>query len=71
GVARGVLLVAVAFFVYDIVITGQEYTIVDESRSAAVFGRFTQSVQDQNPEEALGWITGQYESLVSSCGAGE
>ncbi|MEM8577525.1 MAG: CvpA family protein, partial [Pseudomonadota bacterium] len=47
GVARGVLLVAVAFFVYDIVITGQEYTIVDESRSAAVFGRFTQSVQDQ------------------------
>ena len=38
GVARGILLVVVAFFVYDTVITGQEFTIVDESRSAAVFG---------------------------------
>jgi len=71
GVARGILLVAIAFFVYDVVITGQEYTIVDESRSAAVFGRFTDNVQEQNPEEALGWITGQYESLVSSCSAPE
>ncbi len=69
GVARGVLLVAIAFFVYDTVITGQEYTIVDESRSAAVFGQFTGQIEDQNPEQALGWITQQYETLVSSCSA--
>ena len=68
GVARGILLVAIAFFVYDTVITGQEFTIVDESRSAAVFGRFTASIEDQNPEEALGWITRQYETLVGNCG---
>ncbi len=68
GVARGILLVAIAFFVYDTVITGQEFTIVDESRSAAVFGRFTTSIEDQNPEEALGWITRQYETLVGNCG---
>lgn len=68
GVARGVLLVAIAFFVYDTVITGQEFTIVDESRSAAVFGRFTGQIEDQNPEAALGWITRQYEALVGSCG---
>ncbi|WP_299587320.1 CvpA family protein [uncultured Tateyamaria sp.] len=67
GVARGVLLVAIAFFVYDTVITGQEFTIVDESRSAAVFGRFTGQIEDQNPEQALGWITRQYESLVGAC----
>ncbi|WP_415402624.1 CvpA family protein [Tateyamaria sp. SN3-11] len=67
GVARGVLLVAIAFFVYDTVITGQEFTIVDESRSAAVFGRFTGQIEEQNPEEALGWITQQYESLVGAC----
>ncbi|MEL7163858.1 MAG: CvpA family protein [Pseudomonadota bacterium] len=68
GVARGLLLVAIAFFVYDTVITGQEFTMVDESRSAAVFGRFTQNIEDQNPEQALGWITQQYEALVGSCG---
>ncbi|WP_147105936.1 CvpA family protein [Tateyamaria sp. syn59] len=67
GVARGILLVAIAFFVYDTVITGQEFTIVDESRSAAVFGRFTGQIEEQNPEEALGWITRQYESLVGVC----
>lgn len=68
GVARGILLVALAFFVYDTVITGQEFTIVDESRSAVVFGRFTSQIEEQNPEQALGWITSQYESLVGNCG---
>lgn len=68
GVARGILLVALGFFVYDTVITGQEFTIVDESRSAAVFGRLTGQIEEQNPEQALGWITSQYENLVSNCG---
>ena len=67
GVARGILLVVVAFFVYDTVITGQEFTIVDESRSAAVFGRFTDDIQDRKPEQALGWIPRQYEDLVGTC----
>ena len=71
GVVRGLLLVAIAFFVYDTVITGQEFTIVDESRSAAVFGRFTGDIQEQEPEQALGWITQQYENLVGSCGVVE
>ena len=67
GVARGVLLVVIAFFVYDVVMTGQDFSIVDESRSAEVFGRLTGSIEDQNPEQALGWITQQYESLVGAC----
>jgi membrane protein required for colicin V production len=69
GVVRGLLLVAIAFFVYDTVITGQESTMVDESRSAAVFGRFTVYIQEQEPEQALGWITARYENLVGTCGA--
>lgn len=68
GVARGVLLVAIAFFVYDTVITGQQFTIVDESRSAVVFGRFTGQIEDRDPEAALGWITSRYEALVGTCG---
>lgn len=71
GVLRGILLVAIAFFVYDTVITGQNFTIVDESRAAQVFSRFTGRIEEQNPEQALGWITQQYEGLVGSCGASQ
>lgn len=67
GVARGILLVAVAFFVYDTVMTGQQFTIVDESRSAQVFARMTGKIEEQNPEAALGWVTQQYEDLVGTC----
>ena len=55
------------FFVYDMVITTQDIAMVDQSRSAAVFSRFTDNIQDQNPEEALGWITRQYETLIGTC----
>ncbi|WP_281994534.1 CvpA family protein [Ruegeria faecimaris] len=68
GIARGILLVAIAFFVYDTVMTGQSYTIVDESRSAKVFEQFSDKIEEQNPEAALGWVTSQYEELVASCG---
>lgn len=67
GVARGILLVAIAFFVYDTVMTGQNFTIVDESRSAQVFAQMTGKIEEQNPEQALGWVTQQYETLVGTC----
>ena len=67
GVARGVLLVAIAFFVYQTVITAQGIPMIDNSRSAAVFAQFTDRIEEQNPEAALGWITTQYEELVGVC----
>ncbi|WP_238366186.1 CvpA family protein [Mesobacterium pallidum] len=67
GVARGILLVAVAFFAYETMITSQTFTIVDESRSAQVFGRITGQIEDRDPEQALGWVTRQYVELVSVC----
>lgn len=67
GVARGILLVAIAFFIYDAVITTATFTIVDESRSAQVFTRLSEQIQNRDPEQALGWITGQYEQLVGVC----
>ncbi len=67
GVARGILLIAIAFFIYENVVTGQNFTIVDESRSALVFERLTGQIAEQSPDEALGWITTQYEQLVGAC----
>ncbi|WP_299670983.1 CvpA family protein [uncultured Roseobacter sp.] len=69
GVARGILLVAIAFFVYDTVVTGESYTVVDESRSAVVFAQVSDRIQTSEPEQALGWITQQYETLVGNCSA--
>jgi membrane protein required for colicin V production len=69
GVARGILLVAVAFFVYQVVVTSQDIAMIDDSRSAVVFSRFTGQIEEQNPEQALGWITAQYEALVGVCDA--
>ncbi|MFP7672741.1 CvpA family protein [Marivita sp. S0852] len=69
GVARGILLVAIAFFVYEVVIASQDIAMIDDSRSAVVFSRFTDQIENQNPEQALGWITAQYEALVSVCDA--
>lgn len=69
GVARGILLVAIAFFVYGTVVTGQSVAMVDDSRSAKVFGNISSQIEKKNPEQALGWITQQYEQLVGTCGA--
>jgi membrane protein required for colicin V production len=71
GVVRGILLVAIAFFVYSTVITAQEITMVDDSRSAKVFGQFTGQIEDRDPEQALGWIQQRYEELVGACGSTE
>ncbi|MDF9303109.1 CvpA family protein [Tritonibacter mobilis] len=68
GVLRGILLVVIGFFVYNVIMTGQSFTIVDESRSAAVFNQVIGKVEEQNPEQALGWVTQKYEELIVSCG---
>ncbi|NQY59862.1 CvpA family protein [Cognatishimia activa] len=67
GVLRGILLVAIAFFVYETVMVNQSIDMVDQSRSAQVFSRMTQQIEDRDPQQALGWITTQYEQLVGSC----
>ena len=69
GVFRGVLLVAVAFFVYQTVLAGQNIAMVENSRASAVFARVTDQIAEQDPEAALGWVTQQYEQLVGTCGA--
>ncbi|MCH2250708.1 MAG: CvpA family protein, partial [Cognatishimia sp.] len=54
GVLRGILLVAIAFFVYETVMVNQSIDMVDQSRSAQVFSRMTQQIEDRDPQQALG-----------------
>ena len=69
GVGRGIVLVAITFFIYFTVMPNQDITALETSRSAAVFERYVDDVKDQNPEAALGWVRAQYDQLVGSCGA--
>ncbi len=69
GVARGILLVAVAFIVYDRVMASQPVPMVDGSRSAQVFQRMSGQLNEQIPQDAPGWVVSRYDQLVRSCPA--
>lgn len=69
GVARGILLVAIAFIVYDRVMTTQDVPMVENSRSAQVFERMRGQMDDQIPTDAPGWIVTRYEQMVMGCTA--
>lgn len=67
GVARGVLLVAIALVVYDRVMVSDAIAMVDDSRTAKVFARTQDKIDESIPDDAPGWIVARYETLVSTC----
>ena len=67
GVARGILLVAIAFIIYDRVMPTQPVPMVENSRSSSVFERMRGQMDEQIPADAPGWIVARYEQLVRSC----
>jgi len=68
GVARGLLLVGVALVVYDRVITDQAIPMIDDSRTARIFAKMQDKINDSIPEDAPGWIVSRYEQLIGECG---
>jgi membrane protein required for colicin V production len=62
-----VLLVAVAFIVYDRAVAANSIPMVDESRSAKVFAQFQQKIDENIPQDAPGWIVQRYNELTSVC----
>lgn len=68
GVARGVLLVAVALIVYDIAIGGGDgFPQVEDSQSKVVLADFKTRLEAMIPEDAPGWVAQQYEKLTGAC----
>lgn len=68
GVARGVLLVAIALMVYDRVMGDDEgFAMVDESRSLAIFGGVQERLAEALPENAPEWLAAQYDELTRNC----
>ncbi len=69
GVARGVILVAVAFIVYDRAVAANTVPMVDNSRSAKVFANFQANIDENIPADAPGWIVARYNDLTAECAA--
>ena len=67
GVARGVLLIAVAFFVYDKASLTSSVAMVDDSRSAKVYASFQDKITASVPNNVPNWIIGRYTDLTSVC----
>ncbi|MEM1129587.1 MAG: CvpA family protein [Pseudomonadota bacterium] len=70
GALRGILLVIVAFIVYDRVVVADTVPWVEQSRTAQVFEGVRADLESQVPEDAPGWVVARYEELVGSCGEG-
>ncbi|SOB99617.1 CvpA family protein [Rhodobacter maris] len=68
GVARGVILIAAAFIVYDRLVSAEAIPVVDNSRSAKVFMSMSDKLDQSMPEDAPAWIVGRYNALVAKCG---
>lgn len=69
GVVRGVVLVLVAFLVYDRALSGTQVEMIDSSRSAKVFATFQDRVNSAVPDGAPDWIVSRYNDLTKSCAA--
>jgi len=70
GAARGVLLIAIAFIVYDRVLSDQAIPMIDDSRTALVFANFQANIDENIPTDAPGWIVDRYNDLTNVCAAG-
>lgn len=67
GVLRGVLLIAVAFIVYDRALANASVPMIDNSRTAKVFANFQASIDAAIPTDAPGWIVARYNDLTAIC----
>ncbi len=70
GVARGALLVAVAFILYDrIVPEDQGMAMVNDSKSRIIMASTQTQLEEMIPTEAPSYILGKYSELTQGCSA--
>lgn len=67
GVLRGIVLVGVAFLVYDRAVSANAVPMVDESRSAKIFASFQANIDAAVPDDAPNWILSRYNDLTAAC----
>jgi len=69
GALRGILQVGVALLIYDRVMPDGSTAMIDQSRSAQIFGAFLGNLDSAVPNEAPSWLVSRYAELTATCGA--
>lgn len=69
GVARGILIIAIAFLVYDRVNGDREIAMVDNSRSAVIFDRVSANLNATVPQDVPTWLQARFDQFTASCTA--
>ena len=69
GVARGILIVAIAFLVYDRVIGERAVPMVENSRSAAIFDRMSGQLNQSMPQDVPTWLQARFDQFTAACNA--
>ena len=68
GVARGVLLVLIAFLVYERVLGGEGgFAQVDASHSRSLTTGLEETLAERVPQDLPGWVGSRYEDLTRNC----
>lgn len=69
GVARGVLLLAVAYLIYDRLSGGGEtWGPLADAASKTIFDEAARLIGENLPEEIPGWFGGRVDALMAHCG---
>ena len=68
GALRGIVLIGVAFLVYDRALASNAMPIVDDSRSAKIFASFQGKLDTGVPSDAPDWLVSRYAQLTATCG---
>ncbi|MFM2391147.1 MAG: hypothetical protein RLZZ437_2702 [Pseudomonadota bacterium] len=69
GVLRGVVLVLIAFVVFDRAVAANTVPMVDNSRTAKVVASIQGQIDAAIPSDAPGWILTRYNDLTKVCAA--
>jgi membrane protein required for colicin V production len=69
GVVRGVVLVLIAFVVFDRAVAANTVPMVDNSRTAKVVASIQGRIDSAIPSDAPGWILSRYNDLTKVCAA--
>ncbi len=69
GAIRGIVLIGVAFLVYDRAVAANTIAMVDNSRSAQIFASFQGKLDTAVPSDAPDWLVSRYAQLTATCGA--
>lgn len=67
GALRGIVLIGVAFLVYDRAVAANTVPMVDNSRMAKIFASFQGDIDAAVPTDAPNWIVSRYNDLTSVC----